>query len=242
MKQNRNNWRVWVSKLYTCIDLKKYDEAIQVSEIHCVLRKSVHPILISLYLTFICPQACNELIGLKARRNESEQVPMIEEKCIRAITGGSIQKYDEARSSGNEYSTESAKRTLIRLRDLLDKMQETTKSEAWVYEVSAHLNAEMGWGKDVLGDLMKEYRTMQSEKWEQDSAKVTKLVGLIKDILDCHKKEGTVESLSKCKMLINGVKKKIHDSCYNTEPSKEVGDLDSMVLELNHLIDTAKTK
>jgi tetratricopeptide (TPR) repeat protein len=210
LKQNRNNWRVWVSKLYICIDLQKYDEAIQ---------------------------ACNELLGLKARRNESEKVPNLEEKCIRAITGGSIQKYEEARSTGNEYSIDSSKRTLIRLRDLLDKMQETMKSEAWVYEVSAHLNSVMGWKEDILNDLMKEYRIMQSEKWEQETVAATKMVNLIKDIFRCHKEDGKRESLSKCKLLINGVKKKLHDTCeHNSEHPKNIAELDSMVRELDVLL------
>ena len=62
LKQNRNNWRVWISKLYTCIDLKKYDEAIQ---------------------------TCTELLKLGARAKSSDQIPPPEEKCIRAIVGGS---------------------------------------------------------------------------------------------------------------------------------------------------------
>lgn len=182
-------------------------------------------------------QACNELLGLKARRNESEKVPNLEEKCIRAITGGSIQKYEEARSTGNEYSVDSSKRTLIRLRDLLDKMQETMKSEAWVYEVSAHLNSVMGWKEDILNDLMKEYRIMQSEKWEQETVTATKMVNLIKDIFRCHKEDGKRESLSKCKLLINGVRKKLNDTCeHNSEHPKNAAELDSMVKELDALL------
>ncbi|KAL7519666.1 hypothetical protein ACHAWX_004423 [Stephanocyclus meneghinianus] len=215
LKQNRNNWRVWVSKLYTCIDLKKYDEAIQ---------------------------ACNELLTLKARRNESEKVPMIEEKCVRAILCGSIRNYDEARSSCNDCSIDSSRRTLVRLRELLDRMQESTKSEIWLYEVSAHLNSEIGLNEDILSDLMREYRAMQSEKWEQEQTKVTKMVNLTKDIFRCHMKDGTVESLSKCKLMLNGVKKKIGDNCCETEPPKEIIQLESMVTELDQCISAAKAK
>ena len=167
---------------------------------------------------------------------------MLEEKCIRAITGGSIQNYYTARSSGNEFVVDSSKRTLIRLRDLLDTMQETMKSEAWLFEVSAHLNSEMGWKEDILGDLMKEYRVMQSENWEQEPLKVTKMVALIKDIFKCYKDEGTRESFSKCKLLINGIRKKIHDLSEYADAQKELTELDAMLKELEESIASTKSK
>lgn len=189
------------------------------------------------------PQACNELIGLKARRKESEKVPMLEEKCIRAIIGGSLRMYEEATSTKNEYLVDSSKRTLLRVRDLLDKMQETMKSEAWLYEVSAHLNSVMGWKADVLADLMKEYRLMQSENWEQDPVRVAKMVDLIKDIFQCHRENGSKESLSKCKLLINGVKKKvIGSSDYSSEPPEELAVLESFISELDDCIAEMKSK
>ena len=156
LKQNRNNWRVWVSKLYTCIDLKKYDEAIQ---------------------------ACHELIDLKARRNESEGVEPLEEKCVRAIVGGTVRKYQEAREAKDEIGIDSLKRTLIRVRALLDKIESSTKIEPWFYEISAHFNDELGWEEECYNDLMKEYRTLNSSKgWEEDAYKVYKMVNLMKDI------------------------------------------------------------
>ena len=168
---------------------------------------------------------------------------MLEEKCIRAITGGSIKNYKEAISSSNECLLDSAKRTLFRLRELLDKMQETMKSDAWLYEVSAHLNIEMGWKEDVITDLMKEYRILQSEKWEQDQSKLTKMVELIKDIFQCHRKEGTKESLSKCKLLINGAKRKILGSSENNAESAEfVVVLDLMVKEIDEGMHAFKSK
>jgi tetratricopeptide (TPR) repeat protein len=61
LKYNRSNWRVWVSKLYTCLDLEKYDEAVQ---------------------------ACNIILDLRA---SSGSIPSLESRCIRAIVGGSIE-------------------------------------------------------------------------------------------------------------------------------------------------------
>ena len=209
LKQNRNNWRVWVSKLYTCIDLKKYDEAIQ---------------------------ACVELINLKARRNSSEGVEPLEEKCVRAIVGGTVRKYQEAREANDEIAIDSSKRTLIRVKDLLDKMKSSTKTEPWFYEVSAHFNEELGWEEECFNDLMKEYRALNSIKgWEEDSAKVSKMVDLMKGICKHHEKTGTKESLTKAKLLLNGVTKKVHSACYDNGPSKEAEELDSLLLALNEL-------
>ena len=210
LKQNRNNWRVWHSKLYTCIDLKKYDEAIQ---------------------------ACHELINLKARRNESEGVEPLEEKCVRAIVGGTVRKYQEARKAKDEIGIDSMKRTLIRVRALLDKIESSTKIEPWFYEISAHFNDELGWEEECYNDLMKEYRTLNSSSgWEEDSIKVGKMVNLMRDISNHHKKTGTKESLTKAKLLLNGVVKKVRSAYNYTEPSKEAEELDTLLLEVNELL------
>ncbi|KAL9191303.1 hypothetical protein ACHAXT_001009 [Thalassiosira profunda] len=210
LKQNRNNWRVWVSKLYTCIDLKKYDEAIQ---------------------------TCTELLNLQARKSSSNAIPNPEERCIKAIVGGSLQSYHDARESGDAVALDSAKRTLTRVKELLDRMKSSTKSETWLYDVSAYFNEEMGWKDDLFDDLMKEYRTLQSEKgWEEDPAKISQMVGLAKGIFAHHKAEGTKESLVKCKLLLNGVKKKIERASSDSEPPKEVAELDVLLSELEEAV------
>jgi tetratricopeptide (TPR) repeat protein len=60
LKYSRTNWRIWTSQLYTCIDLSKYDEAIQ---------------------------ACTALLDLQQTQS---QVPNLEEKCIKAIVGKTL--------------------------------------------------------------------------------------------------------------------------------------------------------
>lgn len=206
LKQNRNNWRVWVNKLYTCIDLKKYDEAIQ---------------------------ACTELLNLKARSNSSKGVPALEEKCIRAIVGGSLQKYHDARRGGDEVALDSSKRTLERVQQLMDVMKSSLKSEAWLYEISAYFNEEMGQREEVFEDLMKEYRTLQSAGgWENDQAKISQMTSLVKGIYAHHKADGSRGSLVKCKLLINGVSKKIGSAHRDSEPPGEAMELDSLLLDL----------
>eukprot|EP00579_Thalassiosira_antarctica_P010091 CAMPEP_0201915082 /NCGR_PEP_ID=MMETSP0903-20130614/5098_1 /ASSEMBLY_ACC=CAM_ASM_000552 /TAXON_ID=420261 /ORGANISM="Thalassiosira antarctica, Strain CCMP982" /LENGTH=1083 /DNA_ID=CAMNT_0048450621 /DNA_START=44 /DNA_END=3295 /DNA_ORIENTATION=+ len=213
LKQNRNNWRVWVSKLYICIDLKKYDEAIQ---------------------------TCTELLNLIARQKSSDSIPALEEKCIRAIVGGSLQNYHDARTASDEAALDSSKRTLARVRQLLDKLKSSTKSEAWLYEVSAYFNEEMGWREDVFDDLMKEYRTLQSVKgWEEDPVKVSQMTNLVKDIFSHRKTEGTKESLVKCKFLINGVVKKLRSASSESEAQTEVAELDALLSDLEEAMASA---
>ena len=195
-----------MSKLYTCIDLKKYDEAIQ---------------------------TCTEILSLKARKNESDGIPMPEEKCVRAIVGGALQNYHDAHSASDEVALDSSKRTLARVRQLLDQMK-SVNSEAWLYEVSACFNEEMGWREEVFTDLMKEYRTLQSAKgWEEDPAKIAKMTNLVKDIYSHHKAEGSTRgNLVKCKLLISGVSKKIRGASGDSELPEEIAVLDALILEL----------
>lgn len=187
--------------------MKKYDEAIQ---------------------------TCTELLTLRARQKSTDKIPTPEEKCIRAIVGGSLQNYHDARASGDEVALDSSKRTLARVRQLLDKMK-SSQSEAWLYEVSACFNEEMGWSEDVFNDLMKEYRTLYSAKgWEEDPVKISQMTKVMKGIFSHHKAEGTKESRFKCKLLINGVAKKIRTACIDSSTPKEVAELDLMLSDLEN--------
>ena len=59
------------------------------------------------------------------------------------------------------------------------------------------------------------------------------MVDLMKGICKHHEKTGTKESLTKAKLLLNGVPKKVHRASYVTGPSKEAKELDSLLLALN---------
>jgi tetratricopeptide (TPR) repeat protein len=208
LKQNRNNWRVWVSKLYTCIDLKKWDEAIQ---------------------------TCTELLNLKARINSSADIPTPEEKVIRAILGGSLQNFRDARASDEKIALDSSRRTLTRARQLLDKLKSSTKSEVWLYEVSARFNEEMGLTENVYEDLMKEYRTLQTVKgWEDDPVSIYKMTSLVEEIYAFHKATGIKEGLVKCKLLINGIAKKIRCANCDSKPPKEIAVLNALLSDLDN--------
>lgn len=178
-----------------------------------------------------------ELINLKARRNSSDDIPTLEEKVIRAIMGGSLHTFRNARASSDKIALDSSKRTLTRLRDLLDQLKSSSKSESWLYEISATFNEEMGLMEDVLDDLMKEYRTLQSVKcWENDTASISKMTSLVKEIYAYHKTAGVKEGLVKCKFLINGVSKKVCRANCDSDMPKEVAELNDLLLEIENII------
>ena len=181
-------------------------------------------------------QTCIELINLKARRNSSDDIPALEEKVIRAIMGGSLHNFRDARASSDKIALDSSKRTLTRFRDLLDQLKSSTKSESWLYEISATFNEEMGLMEDVLDDLMKEYRTLQSVKcWENDPALISKMTSLLKEIYAYHKAAGLNEGLVKCKFLINGVSKKLCRANCDSDMPTEVTQLNALLLEIEKI-------
>jgi len=181
LKYSRNNWRVWVSKLYTCLDLKKYDEAIQ---------------------------ACNVILDLTDEKQASEGGPMMEEKCIRAIVGGSLTQF--RKSGSDEAALDSSRRTLTRVSNLLERISTTSHSKPWVFETIAAFNEQIGNDAKVLENLMKEYRLLQANVgWEKEDFKLRKVCELVSNIAQIHLHEGSRESINKARFLVRGIVKKV---------------------------------
>jgi hypothetical protein len=192
--------------LYTCIDLKKYDEALQ---------------------------ACNQLLDFKAKKNASEAIPSLEEKVVRAIVGGSLVSYKEAIEGQDQAAIDSARRTLSRVRDLLTRLGSTSKSEPWVWEVSAFFNETVGRDEQVLEDLMKEYRALQTIRgWETDNVALPKICRVVQQIHDIHKQGDSKEDLVKLKFLLKGVMKKVEAAYFNKEIPEEAKKLGEVLTEV----------
>ena len=214
LKQKRTNWRVWVSKLYTFIDLEKYDEALQ---------------------------ACNQLLDFRMMKNASESIPPLEERCVRAIIGGALVSYKEATESKDNVAIESTRRTLSRVRDLLLRLGSTSKSEPWVWEVSAFFNDTVGLDEQVLENLMKEYRALQTIRgWETDDVLLPQVCRVVRQIYEIHKQSNHKEDLVKFKFLLKGVVKKIQASYFNREVPNEAKDLESLLTEVESVIASMK--
>ena len=69
LKNRRNNWRVWVNKLYCCMDLAKYDEAVQ---------------------------AIDALVDFKTQKSTMADIPDLDEKVVRALVNATIGLLEEA--------------------------------------------------------------------------------------------------------------------------------------------------
>ena len=193
------------------MDLQKYDEAIQ---------------------------ACMTLVDMKAKRNESEGVPSIEEKVVRALVSASISKYQTAVESKDPAAIDSAKRTLTRVRELLAVLQRSGK-ETWLFEVSAIFHERIGRADQALGDLMKEYRSLASYRgWETDLGMLPRLCRVVNQIADIHlenRDSGSDESgLKKFKILVNGVVKKVKAAYFDPAklPTAHLEELEEIIKKI----------
>ena len=204
IKYGRSNWRVWVSKLYTCLDLRKFDEATQ---------------------------ACNVLLDLKSQKS-SQQIPDIEEKCVRAVVGGTIENYLTAKENSDNIALDVSRRSLVRVQELLDRLGATT-SDPWVYETRAFLYAQVGRDKEVFENLMKEYRSLTSVRsWEKDDRQVRRVCSTVTQIVNYQ--GDNKEEITKSKFLLSSVVKKIKQSrSFGGSMPEEVVGLEQLLAELN---------
>ncbi|CAB9523205.1 repeat protein 27 [Seminavis robusta] len=220
LKHFRNNWRVWSSKLYVCLDLKKYDEAVQ---------------------------ACNSILDLKNQRQAAEGIPPLEEKCIRAIVGGLIRNYQNAQqdSQNNPGGLDVARRSLSRVHALLDRLQSTSDPEPWLFETVAYFHDQIGNGnasQEVIDNLMKEYRVLQTVPgWEKDDHQVKKVCQVVNQITQLQRRQGSKESLTKSKFLVRGVIQKVSKSRMDaTKIPEDIGRMESLLGELEEDIQKLK--
>mmetsp|Transcript_1811 Transcript_1811/g.2767 ORF Transcript_1811/g.2767 Transcript_1811/m.2767 type:complete len:227 (+) Transcript_1811:922-1602(+) len=189
LKQNRNTWPVWWSKLFVCLDLLKYDEAIQ---------------------------ACNQLMDFRMRKNMAANIPLLEERCIRGLVGGTLRILNDAKASGDAAAIESATRTIDRLSNLLQRLSSSI-SEPWIWQVFAFFHENLNRSALVLDDLLKEFRLLQTTKgWETDAEHVKRVVNAALQINAIYQQEGSKESEAKARLMINRLIKRIKSSYMDT--------------------------
>ena len=192
------------SKLWTCMDLKKYDEAIQAS------------------IT---------LLDLRAKRNESEDIPPPEERVVRAIVGGAISQYERALADGNTSAAESGKRTISRVRELLTRVKSSVTNEPWIFETCAYFHERIGRVDQVVDDLMKEYRALQNiGGWETDSVALPRVCRVLSQLAELHGEEGAMESMKKFRFLVNGVVRRVRAAYFDLNRlPKEIDELEAIL-------------
>lgn len=194
-----------MSKLYTCLDLQKFDEAAQ---------------------------ACDMLLEFRQTK-AAQGVPELEERCVRAVVGGVLQKYASAKSSREHGPLDAARRSLTRVNDLLDRLSATSK-EPWIFETIAIFYSQVGRDEQVYENLMKEYRSLQSVRgWEKDDAQVRKVCQVVTQIVRFQ--TDSKENIGKSKYLITGVIKRVEQSRIDkTKIPQEIGRLKSLLDEIGN--------
>lgn len=170
---------------------------------------------------------------------------MPEEKCVRAIVGGTVTMYRQAASQTEAVdaaSLESARRSLSRAHDLLVRLG-TVSNESWIFETKAYLHGEMGQDKQVLENLMKEYRSLSSVRsWEKDSQQVRRMCQVVSQI--AHFQRGSKEELAKSKYLLSGVIKRVRNAAGAGTGPGEIADgmeqLESLLQEVIELLNNSR--
>ena len=204
---NRKSWRLWLNKLYVSLDLQKLDEAVQ---------------------------ACGILIDIRVKSNESDKVPPLEEKCVRAIVGLSVAEFKEANVSNDVTTKDSIDRSVSRVKDLLEKISGTAKSDPWVFEIKAYYYQHIGLDDQVLGELMKEYRSLQcTSGWETDA--LSEVYRVVSQISEIHLLVGSKDDLTKFRFLLNGVIKRIETANVDKIPA-QIQKLEMIMVEVKNKI------
>ncbi len=238
LKQFRSNWKVWQSKLYVCIDLQKYDEAIQ---------------------------ACHELMrfGSKLSKDDIGQQPLIEEKCVRGIVGGVLKQFEcalksaedddaDIDSNGTDESSTAAKakldsatRSVRRLSDMLNALS-TTLDEHWIYEIISFFHARIGQKpEEILKHLQKHYRSLQAnynDNWELNVHALEKFQKVALDMADAYDQIGDQSSLIKCRFMLNGLIKRVRKALDGYSDEKCVVNVEEIVRALENRLDQINDK
>eukprot|EP00934_Nitzschia_sp_Nitz4_P002276 Nitzschia sp. Nitz4//scaffold19_size178191//150805//153585//NITZ4_002008-RA/size178191-processed-gene-0.32-mRNA-1//1//CDS//3329540774//2276//frame0 len=203
LKHNRSNWRVWVSKLYVSLDLGKFDEAAQ---------------------------ACHRILDLSTEKS-SQGIPELEEKCVKAVVGGVLDRYLKARDGNDTVGLDSARRSVVRVSELLDRIR-SISSEPWVFSTTAYLHEQVGHDTEVYENLMKEYRALTAVRaWEKADAQVARVARTVTQIVQYQR--STKDELAKSKFLVSGVVKRIQQGrTHGGKVPEEVLALEKLLEEI----------
>jgi hypothetical protein len=162
---------------------------------------------------------------------------MLEEKCVRAIVGGTVSKYLQAKAQSDAAALDSARRSLTRVHELLERVRAST-TEAWVFETTAYFHDQIGQDAEVYENLMKEYRSLSSIRaWEKDDDQVRKVCQVVSQIV--HHQRESKEQLVKSKFLLSGVVKRVQQSRIDkAKVPEELSQLEALLTEVtNELTD-----
>jgi len=207
-RRNRGVWRVWVGKLNTCIDLDKYDEAMQ---------------------------ACTELLGLRKRAPAEKEVPEVEERAVRAIVQGVLRGNEAA--GGDAVAADSCARSVQRLGALLAELRRASGAP-WIYRLQTEFEARRGRPDLILENLLKEYRALLTiPGWETDDLERPKVCQVVEQIVDLQCSMEDRKEWTKAKYLVRSVGTRIGSKYFDkTKEPKEVEEMHTKLQDIEHKI------
>jgi tetratricopeptide (TPR) repeat protein len=212
IKYQRNNWRVWINKMFVCMDLGKFDEAMQ---------------------------CCHQMIDFKKTATSKDLIGMepVSEKVVRGLVGGVLGQLLEAEKlfegvtddATGAATLDSKRRSVKRLGELISRVTGVVKGEAWVWEVYLKYGEAVGKGDDFEIDcLAKSHRIVTNMvKWDGHGGAEEKSVpkkeveekvmSLTTALVDKYRSTGEkdegkrkVEMETKIKYLLQGVEGKFN--------------------------------
>lgn len=183
------------------------------------------------------------MVILDFRKSQSVNgVPELEEKCVRAIVGGVISNFMTNKQNATQVGAlEASRRSLARVLELLERLSANSK-ESWIFETIAYFHSQVGQDEQVLENLMKEYRSLQSVRgWEKDDAQVVKVCQAVTQIVRLQ--ADSKENVAKSKFLVSGVVKRVKQSRIDmTNVPEEIVRLEQLLEELGSKSEGALTE
>jgi hypothetical protein len=171
------------------------------------------------------------------KTHSASAVPDLEDKCVRAIVGGSIEKYEAAKKDSS-VAIDAERRSLNRVHALLQRIN-TVSNDPWVFETMAYFHERVGQDKQVFENLMKEYRALSAVRaWEKDDQQVYKVCHVVAQIVAYQR--GNMEELVKSKFLVSSVMRKIQQARVDSgHIPEDLGMLEKLLHEITDEIDKA---
>ncbi|GMH61521.1 hypothetical protein TrRE_jg6929, partial [Triparma retinervis] len=142
LRFRRQNWRVWINKLYCCMDLGKWDEAVQ---------------------------AVHTLLDFKTQKSTMKDIPDMDERVVKALVHETVKGLEGCVRGGKgkedgEY--QARVKSCERVGEMLGRISSVVKTEGWVWEAYADFNERMGRGENKVVDcLTKVHRCENAKVW-----------------------------------------------------------------------------
>eukprot|EP01038_Epipyxis_sp_PR26KG_P010586 gene10586-14221_t len=247
-KTKRESWRIVENLMMVTISMGRWREVmLHMNTLLDMRNKSERPVHVDelRHVCFIVSAMAQkeEKVG-KSKINSENTVINNDMKNIKFSTLSYVkqQKLDEdAIIDENEEDEDNDIIPIAVLTDLpkivaqfLDKVTNTIKAEAIIYEIYAEFNTKLGRFREALDNRVKQVRSLLIEpNWEKSLPKVHIVTEAAQQLVDCHKFNVTEKSdLYQCKSLLTSILKKVE---IVFKSSRDVMIIDDLILRIDEV-------